>query len=229
MAAAAATLSEWLDALAQPAALGLGPDWLALLERAADTGAGDGFRPASVFGAPGDPISPPAPVTPAAEPETADGPDPLTAARAQAFAEGHDAGRAAAEAEYAALGARQRALRLTFRALDEAALGVLADDLAATVLALCDHVLGAAAREPAGLRARCAAAARRIGGAAGTMALQLHPDDIALLDEAEAPAAMQLVPDPALERGSVVIAGPDGSIADGPAEWRRAIAAAVRG
>ena len=120
-------------------------------------------------------------------------------------------------------------LPLTFhRAFDEAALEVLAADLAATVETLCEGVLGEAARDPAGLRARCEAAARRIGGAADALVLHLHPDDIALLEDGVL-GPMRLVPDAALEPGSVMIEGPEGSVADGPSEWRRAIAAAVRG
>lgn len=194
---------------------GTAPGWMALL------GEGSGFREAALFGAPE-----PEPAPPSPEPvDTA--PDPLADAIARAFAEGERAGRAAAEAEAEARAARQRAIRLTFRALDEAALGVLADDLAATVVHLCEGVLGEAARDPVSLRERCIAAARRIGGAAEALVLHLHPDDIALLGE-EALAGMRLVPDAALEPGNVVIEGPEGTISDGPAEWRRAIAAALR-
>jgi flagellar assembly protein FliH len=39
----------------------------------------------------------------------------------------------------------------------------------------------------------------------------------------------RVVEDGSLERGALLFEGPDGSISDGPAEWRRAIAAAVRG
>lgn len=216
-----ANSSDWVGAFApapeSDTAEAEAPGWLALL------GEGTGFREAALFGAPEDPAPPPAPAAPA-EAE----PDPHAEALARAHADGLAAGRAAAESEEEALGRRHRALRLTLRALDEAAMDVLAADLAATVEALCTGVLGEAARDPVGLRTRCQAAARRIGGAAETLVLHLHPDDIALMEEG-ALAALRIAPDPALEPGSVVIAGPEGSVADGPAEWRRAIAAAVRG
>ncbi|MFM7377519.1 MAG: FliH/SctL family protein [Erythrobacter sp.] len=215
-----ANSSDWVGALASapdPDVLpdGAEPDWLVQL------GEGTGFREAPLFGAPEEPAPPP-PLDPA-EAE----PDPHAEALARAYANGLVAGRAAAEAEGEARAARQRALRLNFRALDEAALEVLADDLAATVLHLCDGVIGEAARDPDALRERCIVAARRIGGAAESLVLHLHPDDIALLGE-EALAAMRLAPDAALEPGSVVIEGSEGTINDGPAEWRRAIAAALR-
>lgn len=210
-----ATSSDWLGAFAEADSAAVdAPGWLALL------GAGGAFQEASPFGAP-EPEAPPLP----SEPEAA---DPTAEACARAYADGVAAGRAAAEAEAAERGARQRALRLNFRALDEAARDVLADDLAATVLALCEGALAGAAMDRDGLLARCHAAARRIGGAAETLALHLHPEDIALLGD-EALAGWRVVPDAALERGTVLIEGADGSVSDGPAEWRRAIAAAVRG
>ncbi|MCM0000922.1 MAG: flagellar biosynthesis protein [Erythrobacter sp.] len=199
------------------------PGWLALL--GGEAGGAAGFREAALFGAPEEPAPPPEPPEP--DPDAPE-PDPHAEALARAYADGLVAGRAAAEATSEALGRRHRALRLTFRALDEAALAVLAADLAATVETLCASVLGEAARDPAGLRTRCEAAARRIGGAADSLVLHLHPDDIALVEEG-ALGPIRLAPDAALEPGSVVIAGPEGSVADGPAEWRRAIAAAVRG
>lgn len=212
-----ANSSDWLGALAappldQPPAT---PGWLALVG-----GHQPRFREALPFGEPDPPAAPPAPGGSA--------PDPLAEALARAFAEGEAAGRAAAMAEAAELGDRQRALRLGFRAFDTAALGALAEDLAATVMALADGVLGEAAIDRTGLFARCQAAAARIGGTAGAFALHLHPEDADLLGE-EALSGWQVVPDAALERGSLRIEGPDGSVSDGPEEWRRAIAAAVRG
>lgn len=214
-----ANLSEWFGGTAAPAlapspAL---PPWLARLEE----GEGKGFRATLVFAAPEPEAPPPAP-EPHAEPESA--PDPV----ALAYAEGEAAGRAAAAAEAAAHGAAQRALRLTFRTLDETALAVLVDDLAATVLALCDQALAGCALDRAALLGRCHAAAARIGGAPDSLSLRLHPEDIALLGEG-ALAAWRLAPDAGLERGSLRLEGPDGAVSDGPAEWRRAIAAALRG
>jgi flagellar assembly protein FliH len=222
---------EWLGALAAPLAeqgtTPAAPGWLALLGEGGE--ADRGFRAALPFGG-FEPEPAPAPA-PEAEPEAQpepEVPDPHAEALARAYADGLAAGRAAAEAEGEALGRHQRALRLSFHALDEAALGVLADDLATTVLALCEGVLGEAALDPAGLRARCEAAARRIGGAADALVLHLHPDDIAMVGKG-ALAPWRLAPDAGLERGGLRIEGPDGTVSDGPAEWRRAIAAAVRG
>lgn len=241
-----ANSSDWLAALAQPGPVasgslpdGAAPAWLALMP--AD-GADDGSRFCAALPF-GDPAAAPPPATgpaPAPPPPPADAaPDPVAQACARAYEQGEAAGKAAAEAEAAAHAAHQRALRLTMRALDEAALGVLADDLAATVQALCEGVLGEAAINRDGLIARCHVAARRIGGAVQALRLHLHPDDIALLgddglagleDQAgpDGQAGWRIVADAALERGSVLIEGPDGCVADGPAEWRRAIAAALR-
>ncbi|HSJ77544.1 MAG TPA: FliH/SctL family protein [Erythrobacter sp.] len=212
-----ANLSEWLGvASAQTStAPRVQPGWLALLEEPT------AFREAMPFGM--------AEMEPelAAAPEPAL-PDPAEDAFARAYAEGLAAGRAMAEAEADAAATRQRALRLALRALDEVAQGVLADDLAATVIALCDGALAGCALDRDALLARCHAAAQRIGGAAENLTLHCHPDDLALLDAA-ALGGWQVAADSTLERGTVLVEGPDGAVSDGPAEWRRAIAAAVRG
>ena len=207
-----ANSSEWMGALEQPRLAQ--PGWLALLDEPAE------FREAFVFGAAQPAATADDPLAPA--------PDPGEDALARAFADGEAAGRAAAEAEAEAAAARQRALRLAFRTIDETARDVLADDLAETVIALCEAALADCAIDKDALLARCHAAAKRIGGAAEALTLHLHPDDIAILDAA-ALEGWQVMPDPALDRGAVMIAGPEGAVSDGPAEWRRAIAAAVRG
>lgn len=218
-----ANSSDWLGALGaladfeRPDADSPAPGWLALLGEGAD------FREALPFGTP----APLAPLPPAPEPEPAPAPAGEDA-QALAYADGEAAGRAAALAEAARDAARQRALRLAFRSLDETARDVLASDLADTVIALCDGVLGARATDRDALLARCAAAARRIGGAAGALRLHLHPADIEAIG-AEALADWAVIADSAMEPGGLMLEGPDGAVRDGPADWRRAIAAAVRG
>lgn len=214
-------MSEWLGKLAGSDfgdATRAVPDWLTRFEPDA------GFRETALFAAPV--VEAPEPAPPPAPEDNA--PDLVAEAVAKAFAQGEHAGRAAAEAEAQSRAASQRALRLNFRALDEAALAVLAEDLATTVLMLCDSVLGAAAKDSAGLLARCQMAAERIGGAADALTLHLHPDDMAHVGP-EALSGWRIMPDATLEPGALVIEGPEGSVSDGPAEWRRAIAAAVRG
>jgi flagellar assembly protein FliH len=213
-----ANSSEWLGALGALAeAPNAAPGWLALLGEEAD------FRETLPFGASA-PLAPPAPM-----PEPDPAPAPLAEdALALAYADGEAAGRATALAEAARDAARQRSLRLAFRSLDEAARDVLASDLADTVIALCDEVLGARATDRDALLTRCAAAATRIGGAAAALRLHLHPSDIEAIG-AEALADWTVVADSAIEPGGVLLEGPDGAVRDGPADWRRAIAAAVRG
>ncbi|OBV10906.1 Flagellar biosynthesis/type III secretory pathway protein [Erythrobacter dokdonensis DSW-74] len=196
------------------------PGWLAALAEPAD------FRDAMPFSALAP--EPAAAVAPAeAEPEAVRD-SAAEDALALAYAEGEAAGRMAALAEAERDAARQRALRLAFRALDEAARDVLAQDLADTVIALCGGVLEDHATDRDALLARCHAAAARIGGAPTALRLHLHPEDIAALGP-EALADWSVIADSALERGGLLLEGPDGAVRDGPQDWRRTIAAAVRG
>ncbi len=161
------------------------------------------------------PAGDPTPVAPAAE------------SPGRTYADGEAAGRAAALAEFERELASQRALRLAFRQLDEAAVDMLATDLADTVMALCEEVLSTFAADRTSLLVRCRAAAERLGGAAAALRLHLHPCDIEALGP-EALAGWAVIADSALEPGGLLLEGPDGAVRDTPADWRRAIAAAVR-
>ena len=122
----------------------------------------------------------------------------------------------------------QRAVRLNFRALDQSAMDTLAHELAETVIALCSQTIEDMEPDADALLARCRKAAERIGGSAKECALHLHPADIALID----PGTLEhwrIVPDESLARGGLRFEGPDSAVSDGPSDWRRAIAAAVRG
>ncbi len=150
--------------------------------------------------------------------------DPL----AQAFARGEQAGRAAVEAELDAANAQQRALRLTFRNLDQAAIDCLASELSDTVIALCEKAFADFEPDQANLIKRCREAAQRLGAPADDCRLHLNPADIALID-AEMLEHWQVVPDDSIARAGLRFESADGSIGDGPSEWLRAIAAAIRG
>lgn len=168
------------------------------------------------------------PIQPEPAPAPEIPPEPQSDPLADAFALGEAEGRAAANAEHEALGARQMALRQSFRALDQAAMDALASELAETVVALCAQTLADYRPSPEALLARCKEAARRLGSGAHEAALHLHPDDLALFD-GEALKGWQVAADPAVERGGLRFETSDGSISDSPADWRRAIAAAIRG
>ena len=154
-------------------------------------------------------------------------PEPLDPV-ADAYSRGEAAGRMAAQAEYDAERECQRGLRLTFRNLDQTAMDSLASELAETVLTLCAKSLADFVPEPEILHNRCKEASKRLGAAAKECALHLHPDDIALLD----PGMLEqwrVVGDDSIARGGLHFEGPNGSISDGPSDWHRAIAAALRG
>ncbi|MEQ8411665.1 MAG: hypothetical protein RIB52_08940 [Erythrobacter sp.] len=205
-----ANSSDWIAALGEEAAAREPAGWVAALDARAD------FRPGAPF---------------AARPAPPPGPSPqeeLAAALAAARAEGEAAGRAAARAESEAGEEHRRALRLAFRSLDAAAMDALCADLAETVIALCEEAIGGWTPDSEGLAERCREAARRLGGAPGAFALHLNPADIEALGPEDL-EGWRIEPDPALERGALRLEGADGTLADGPEQWRRAIAEAVRG
>lgn len=162
------------------------------------------------------------------EPEPAASEETAEAALAQAFARGEAAGREAAEAEFARTDNRHEKLKLRFGTLNKAAQEALAASLRETVMALCEPVLAESAIDKSAFADRCREAARRFGEAAGRFAMRLHPDDMASLE----PGLLEhwsVTPDDTAERGSIVLEGEDGTLADGPAEWRAAIAESIGG
>lgn len=154
--------------------------------------------------------------------------DPPVDPVADAFARGEAAGTAAAHAENTAAQERQRGLRLTFRNFDQAAMDSLAGELADTVIGLCGQAFAEFVPDPEKLQKRCQDAANRLGAAASECSLHLNPNDVALIGP-ETLDHWRIVPDEGIERGGLHFESSNGSISDGPPEWRRAIAAAIRG
>ena len=154
--------------------------------------------------------------------------EPETDLAAEAFARGEEAGREAAMAEQKVLNQQRVNLRQTFRTLDQAAMDALAADLADTVVALCSEALADFIPAPGALKERCLKAAQRLGSGVSGATLYLHPDDLTLIDKAGL-EGWTIVGDPAAERGGLRFETTDGSVSDRPSDWRRAIAAAIRG
>lgn len=222
-----ASSSDWIEALqqqAEPAAgaaiSGAGESWIETLQNAAQFVEGLPVMPHNRAQAEARIVSPSPPASTPAAPEI----DPL----AEAFSNGEASGREAARAQFATEQEQQRRLRLNFRALDSAAMDSLANELSDTVVALCSAAIADFRPDPDVLLERCKAAAKRISSAAEGNALHLHPDDAAQLDE-QMPDHWRIVADETVDRGGLRFEGPDGAISDGPAEWRKAIAAAIRG
>lgn len=152
--------------------------------------------------------------------------DPGAAALADAYARGLADGIAQAAVDAAQERAALGQLSLSFSRLDAEAASAIGQHLTQAVAALCEQIIEPALIDRTILARRCSALAVQLGAGATSCALHLHPDDVALLAE-DMVAGWTIRPRPDLPRGSLRLEGPDGVIADGPDEWRRAIAAAL--
>jgi len=149
---------------------------------------------------------------------------------AGAWAEGHAAGIAEAQAEAALRQAEEAAARqqieVALARLDAAQQEALRQRLIETVTALCNSALAPLAIDPAALATRATRAAAMLARADDEAVLRLHPDDLALIAD-RLPPGLATEPDPGLERGNLRLEGQAGGIEDGPAQWHRALAEAL--
>lgn len=139
----------------------------------------------------------------------------LARVEAEAFAQGYESGREAAEQELAAQRDAVAALAQSLEALRPLPPQQLALLLAETVDRLVRQLVGEVGIDPVLLLSRAQAAAALLGGAAGAARMRLHPEDMALLADAALPVAVEA--DPALERGAIRIETAAGWIEDSPA------------
>lgn len=202
-----ANLSDLLAGAVTPAA---STGWIAALERTAS------FRSLG-------PVEVDAPAGASRSPVTA---DVTEVAAADAYARGLAEGIARAAAESAEERAAMGQLSLGFSRLDAEAASAIGQHLTQVVAALCEQIIEPVLIDRTMLARRCTALAAQLGSAPAACALHLHPDDVALLAD-DMMAGWTIRPQPDLQRGSLRLEGPDGIIADGPDEWRRAIAAAL--
>lgn len=164
----------------------------------------------------------PAPAMPEAEPH-----DPLAQAYADGFAAGGEAVRAEAEAAGLAAAAARERLALNVTRLDRELEEALRQRLRDTVAALCEAAIAPLALDEAALLRRIERAVAMLARADDERTIRLHPDDLAMVADGLG-GRWHVEPDPALERGAIRIESEGGGVEDGPAQWRRALAEALR-
>lgn len=164
-----------------------------------------------------------------AEPRSPVVPDPVDPV-ASAWDEGYAAGSAEAAANAAAISEEnaraQAAITLSFARLDAQLAEDLRQKLFLTVEALCEAAIAPLAFDKEALAARVERAAAMLARADDERVLRLHPDDFKLVAR-HLPAGLEVLPDPALERGAIRVETAAGGVEDGPENWRRAIAEAL--
>lgn len=137
-----------------------------------------------------------------------------TDARTAAFSEGFEEGVKAAEQafneERAALIALAQSLE-TLKPEPSRELGLL---LAETVDRLVRQIVGDVTINRETLLERATAAAEIVSDQAGAMRLKLHPDDLERLSDAQ--LNLNMVPDPHLAPGALILETGDGWVEDGP-------------
>jgi len=148
-------------------------------------------------------------------------------ALAEAWDDGFRAGAMQARADMARDALATAQIEQALARLADSEAETQAEKLRETVIALCGAVLDSAAIDPDALSMRVTAALALLRRSTDERVLRLHPDDLALVGE-RLPASLETRADPALERGALRIETAAGGVEDGPAQWREAIAAAVR-
>ena len=154
-------------------------------------------------------------------------PDPVSLAWADGHAAGLAEARAEAEAAAAEAAAARDAFAASFARLDAELAEDLRQKLHATVIALCEETLRPLALDEAALARRVERAAQLFTRADDERVIRLHPDDLAAVAP-QLPADWTFLPEPALERGALRVETLSGGIEDGPEQWRRDIAEALR-
>jgi len=139
----------------------------------------------------------------------------LEANHAESFAQGFEQGRQAAEDQLAEERAALRQMIAGLDVLQPEPTNALALLLAETVDRLVRQIMGDVEIDGALLTARAEAAAALIGAETEPARLRVNPSDVKLLDGANIP--VDVVGDPTLVRGSLVLETGAGWIEDGPA------------
>ncbi len=152
--------------------------------------------------------------------------DPLAEAWAAGRTAGFDEARDAAQMQATAECAAAAKITLTLARLDADQTEQLRQKLTATVTALCEASIAPLALDKAALARRVATAAAMLARADDDKVLRLNPDDLNSIAK-QLPEDLEVLEDPALERGALRFETASGGVEDGPAHWHRAIAEAL--
>jgi flagellar assembly protein FliH len=158
-------------------------------------------------------------------------PDPIEAARAEAYARGFAEGAAEAQAQASATASSHSNLALSFARIDAEMAERLRQRLIDTVLALCESCLKPLATDKKALARRVDKAVGMFVRADDDTLIRLHPEDLAAVREL-LPTDWAFAEDANLARGALRVEtrsrGVDGGgVEDGPEQWRKAIAQAL--
>jgi flagellar assembly protein FliH len=158
-------------------------------------------------------------------------PDPIAQARAEGYAQGAQDAQAAAKQDAEQADALRAQLAHAFQRVDGDLAEQFRQRLMDTIVALCEATLAPLALDPTALAHRVEKAAAMFARADDERLIRLHPDDLKLI-RAQLPKDWHFTPDPTLERGAIRVESrhhgvESGGVEDGPAQWRRAIAAAL--
>lgn len=186
---------------------------------------GGGFRSDTRYASAGE-------IPPAHAPAAANAPepevqDPLTLAFTEGFTAGFNQAKEQAAEQARQDAAARQTLDLSFARLDRELTEELRLRLRDTVAALCEAALAPLALDEDALVARIERAVAMLARADDNRLIRLHPEDLVMVAP-RLTADWHVVPDPTLERGALRIESDNGGVEDGPEDWRRAIAEALR-
>lgn len=147
----------------------------------------------------------------------------------KAYRAGYEDGQVAAQADFDARLAAERAARgaieLAFARFDAESQRLLRERLLTTVQTLCEEAVLPLALDTDGLARRVEAAAAMLQRKHDRRVVHLNPADLELVRD-NVPPELELVPDGSVERGGLRVETDDGGVEDGPQQWRRALAEA---
>ena len=179
-----------------------------------------GFRPDWRFG-----MAPPMEESRQEPEEPAD--DPLEVAFAEGYARGSQDAAAIAEQNARETDAARSRIETAFERLADDQVVELERRLRETILLLCEQTLAPLTTDPEALTHRINKALGLLRRTQDERIVRMHPDDLALVVN-RLSESIRVEPDASMPRGQLLVETSEGGIEDGPDQWRRVLAEALR-